>query len=306
LVSRRGFLGWSAGESLFPLREALARAPGEPSRTARGVALQRAAHQLLETPLVFEDPLALRMFGAQGVRWLGRNLDRYRTPRSRAMRAFLVMRSRFAEDELARAHARGVRQYVVLGAGLDTFAYRNPHRRLKVFEVDHPATQAWKRGRLREQAIGIPASAAYAPVDFEKQSLAAGLEAAGFRADRPAFFSWLGVTIYLSADAVARTLRTIAAAAKGSQVVFDFSPPPAVFDAGERRSHDAAAARVARSGEPWIGYYLPEALAADLRAAGYSSTQVLGASELNARYFDGRPDGFRVHGSGRMMSAQVG
>jgi methyltransferase (TIGR00027 family) len=305
LVSRRTFLGWSAGESLFPLREALALAPGEPSRTARGVALQRAAHQLLETPPVFEDPLALRMFGAQGVAWLGRNLERYRTPGSRAMRAFLVMRSRFAEDELARAYARGVRQYVVLGAGLDTFAYRNPHRRLKVFEVDHPATQAWKRGRLREQAIEVPASTVYAPVDFEKQSLAAGLKAAGFRANRPAFFSWLGVTIYLSAEAVAGTLRTIAAGAKGSQVVFDFAPPPEDFDAAERRSHDASAARVARAGEPWIGYYRPEPLAANLRAAGFSSAQVLAASDMNARYFNGRADGFRVHGSGRMMAAQV-
>src|SRR6185295_8012621 len=115
----------------LPLQNALALTPGEPSRTARGAALHRAAHQLLEVPPVFEDPLALRIFGAEGVSWLGRNLDRYRSNSSRAMRAFLVMRSRYAEDELAQAVARGVDQYVVLGAGLDTFACRNPHRALR-------------------------------------------------------------------------------------------------------------------------------------------------------------------------------
>ena len=267
--------------------------------------MQRAAHQLLETPPVFEDPLALRMFGAQGVAWLGRNLERYRSPGSRGMRAFLVMRSRFAEDELALAYRRGVRQYVVLGAGLDTFAYRNPHRGLKVFEVDHPSTQAWKRGRLREQSIDIPRTTVLAPVDFETQTLAAGLKAAGFRADRPAFFSWLGVTIYLSAEAVAGTLGFIAARPAGSQVVFDFAPPPADLDDEERRSHDASAAYVARSGEPWIGYFKPGPLAAQLRATGFSQAQVLGTPEMNARYFGRRADGFRLYGSGRMMSAQV-
>src|SRR5688572_14393982 len=178
-MDRRVFLSTSLlVPGLFFPGLSAALQPGEPSRTARGAALQRAAHQLLETPTVFEDPLALRIFGAEGVAWLGRNLDRYRTPGSRSMRAFLVMRSRFAEDELARAVERGVTQYVVLGAGLDTFAYRNPHRGLRVFEVDHPSTQVWKRDRLREQSIAIPRSATFAPVDFEKETLAYGLRAA--------------------------------------------------------------------------------------------------------------------------------
>jgi len=290
---------------LLPLRDAIALTPGEPSRTARGAALQRAAHQLLEAPQVFEDPLALRIFGAPGVRWLGENLDRYRTPGSRGMRAFLVMRSRYAEDELARAYARGVRQYVVLGAGLDTFACRNPHRRLQVFEVDHPSTQAWKREQLRAQSIDIPQSTVFAPVDFETQTLAGGLKAAGFRADRPAFFSWLGVTIYLSREAVEGTLRYIAARPAGSQVVFDFAPPLSTLGESERRSHEASAARVARAGEPWIGYFQPAALAEQMRASGFSAAQALGIGEMNARYFDGRTDGFRLYGSGRMMTAQV-
>jgi methyltransferase (TIGR00027 family) len=305
LFSRRNFLAWGAAAGLSPLRDAFALQPGEPSRTARGAALQRAAHQLLEVPRVFDDPLALRIFGAQGVAWLGRNLESYRTAGSRSMRAFLVMRSRFAEDELARAYARGVRQYVVLGAGLDTFAYRNPHRGLRVFEVDHPSTQAWKRSRLAEQSIDVPRSMRFAPVDFETQTLAGGLKAAGFRADRPAFFSWLGVTIYLSKPAVAGTLRYIASRPRGSQVVFDFSPPLSELGDAERRGHERSAANVARSGEPWIGYFSPDALAEEMRADGFSSAQALGSGEMNQRYFRGRTDGFRVHGSGRIMAAQV-
>ena len=305
MFSRRDFLGWSLAAGSLPWRNAFALQPGEPSRTARGAALQRAAHQLLETPPVFDDPLALRIFGAQGVAQLARNLDRYRTAGSRSMRAFLVMRSRYAEDELARAYAGGIRQYVVLGAGLDTFAYRNPHRGLRVFEVDHPSTQAWKRAKLKEQSIAVPRSLSFAPVDFESQTLAGGLQAAGFRADRPAFFSWLGVVVYLSKPAVNDTLRTIASGARGSQVVFDFAPPSAELGEPERRSRERAAARVAKSGEPWISYYEPKLLVDELRTGGFSLARYLGAEEMNQRYFSNRADGFRLQGSGRMMAAQV-
>jgi methyltransferase (TIGR00027 family) len=305
MISRRRFLEGSALlSSLFLSGPGKALEAGQPSRTARSTALQRAAHQLLETPHVFEDPVALRIFGAQGVAWLGRNLDYYRTASSRAMRAFLVMRSRYAEDQLALAVSRGVMQYVVLGAGLDTFAYRNPHRRLRVFEVDHPSTQAWKRSRLQEQAIDIPRSLTFAPVDFETQTLADGLKAARFRADRPAFFSWLGVTIYLSKEAVAGTLATIAGV-KGSQVVFDFAPPSDTISPQERVSREKSAASVAKAGEPWINFYHPGALAEELRASGYSAARALGSEEMNERYFRFRSDGFRLYGSGQMMTAQV-
>src|SRR6185369_5860728 len=146
MISRRRFIGAAASLGAFalaPRSEALEE--GQPSRTAQSTALQRAVHQLLEVPRIFEDPVALRIFGARGVARLAQALERYRTDSSRAMRAFLVLRSRFAEDGLADAIRRGTRQYVVLGAGLDTFAYRNPHRGLRVFEVDHPTTQRWKR-----------------------------------------------------------------------------------------------------------------------------------------------------------------
>ncbi len=308
MFGRRRFLGWSIAAGLAGIsgaRPAFALEPGQPSRTARGTALQRAAHQLLEVPRVFDDPLALRIFGAGGVRWLGQNLDRYRTAGSRGMRAFLVMRSRYAEDQLANAVARGVNQYVVLGAGLDTFAYRNPHRGLRVFEVDHPSTQAWKRSLLQAQSIEAPRSLTFAPVDFETQTLAGGLKTAGFRADRPAFFSWLGVVIYLSKPAVAETLRTIAAGARGSQVVFDFAPPSSMIGEQERASRARAEASVARAGEPWINYYEPAPFVDALHAAGFRSAYAVGAAEMNARYFGDRSDRFRLYGSGRMMAAQV-
>jgi methyltransferase (TIGR00027 family) len=304
---RRRFLralALGAGCAAWPGSGALALEAGQPSRTARAAAMQRAAHQLLESPRVFEDPLALRILGAEGVRWLGHNLDSYRGAHSRAMRAFLVTRSRYAEDQLAQAYARGVRQYVVLGAGLDSFAYRNPHRDLNVFEVDHPATQGWKRARLSEQSIEIPATTIYAAVDFETQTLAAGL-AAAFRADQPAFFSWLGVTIYLTREAVAGTLAYIAERPEGSQVVFDFAPPPESLNDAERHSHERAAAGVARAGEPWIGYFEPAQLSEELRGRGYSSAPVLAAEDLNPLYFKDRQDGFRLYGSGRIMSALV-
>src|SRR6185295_17030072 len=128
------------------------------------------------------------------------------------------------------------------GAGLDTFAYRNPHPNLRVFEVDHPSTQGWKRSRLAEQSIEAPRSLTFAPVDFETQTLADGLKAAGFRADRPAFSSWLGVVIYLSKPAVAGTLAYSAARPAGSQVVFVFAPPSGAVSEAERASRERSAA----------------------------------------------------------------
>ena len=307
MISRRRFIGSAAslGALAFaPRSEALEE--GQPSRTAQSTALQRAVHQLLELPRVFEDPVALRIFGARGVARLAQALERYRTDSSRAMRAFLVLRSRFAEDGLADAVRRGTRQYVVLGAGLDTFAYRNPHRGLRVFEVDHPTTQRWKRARLAEQAIEMPRSLTFTPVDFEKQSLGEGLRRARFDLRAPAFVSWLGVAVYLTRPAVMETLGFVAkSCARGSEIVFDFAPPPESLETLERRAHEAAAARVASIGEPWISYFDPDELAAQMRSMGYSQTRVLAAAEANELYFKGRADGFRVRGSGRLMAARV-
>jgi len=291
---------WAAvpGEARAALRE--------PSQTALGAAMQRAAHQLLERPLVFEDPLALPILGLERVRWLAANLDRQRHPWAASLRAALVVRSRVAEDALADAVARGTRQAVILGAGLDTLAYRNPHAGLRVFEVDHPATQSWKRERLSAQGIAVPRSLAFVPVDFETQTLATRLAAAGLRTDAPAFFSWLGVTMYLSQEAIAQTLRYAGGCcAPGSTIVFDYLPPAASLPAAARRARDMLAARVAASGEPWISEFEPAELEALLRAQGLRKVRDLDAEALQARYFAARHDGFSLSGSSRLMIASV-
>ena len=179
------------------------------SRTALSVALRRAAHQIHDSPVVFNDPLAVGILGATYAEELRRTPLRPDKPFSIALRAFLVARSRYAEDNLKRAVDSGVYQYVLLGAGLDTFAYRNPYSQLRVFEVDHPATQQWKRELLQRNNIAIPDSITYTPVDFERQSLSAQLSDAGFNCQAPAFFAWLGVVPYLTLEAFRATINFI-------------------------------------------------------------------------------------------------
>ncbi len=193
------------------------------------VARQRAAHQILDNPKIFEDPLALRIIGAEAESTLRFSLAQFQKPAERDIRAFMVVRSRYAEDELARSIQRGVRQYVILGAGLDTFAYRNsfPESLLRVFEVDHPATQAWKRRRLEEAAIPIPASVTFVSVDFERQMTIDALRQSGFNSDELTFISWLGVPQHLSREAFISVLTSIVSSMRaGSEVVFDVSFPP--------------------------------------------------------------------------------
>jgi len=266
----------------------------------------RAAHQLLDIPQVFADPLALAILGADGQEQLRAHLPAHRDPASQSIRATLAARSRFAEDQWKQAAARGVRQYVILGAGLDTFAYRSEATPgVRVFEVDHPATQAWKRKRLADAGIGEPAFLAYVPTDFESTHLQLALAAGGFRAGEPAFFSWLGVAVYLETEAVWRTLRFIAACAKGSAVVFDYVVDPALLPAPERAGVQAVAARVAQHGEPWKTYFSPTELEQGLREAGFSEVRTLDGAQINPLLFAGRTDGLRMGRSSRIVHALV-
>jgi methyltransferase (TIGR00027 family) len=276
-----------------------------PSLTAWRVALSRAAHQILDRPPVLDDPVALAIVGERGVARIRALALRYQLPPSRYLRAFLAARSRVAEEALADSVRRGLRQYVVLGAGLDTFAYRNPYpaAELRVFEVDHPATQAWKRRRLAAASLAPPESLTFVPADFESQSLPAQLESAGFHAGEPAFFSWLGVTMYLTRAAVLGTLGYIAALPQRSGVVFDYAVPPATLNPMRRVLVRAVMSRVAAAGEPWKSFFDPRELAAELRALGFRQLEDLGPDELNARFFRERADGLRVGGLGRLMSA---
>jgi len=254
-----------------------------PSRTARAAALHRAAHQVLERGGIFTDPLALRILGEDAgtvVRWAEEHSSR------RSMRIFIAARTRFAEDALAVAVERGASQLVVLGAGLDTYAYRGPLReRLRIFEVDHPATQAWKRERLREAHIPLPASQSFAPIDFEQQTLAEGLTAANFDLTRQTFFTWLGCVPYLTEETVWSTLQFIANLPKGAHVVFDYGDPPASLSREARASHDHRAARVAALGEAWLNYFEADKLRAKLLDFGFREIEDLGPPQIASRYF---------------------
>jgi methyltransferase (TIGR00027 family) len=270
----------------------------QPSRTAQRVATRRAAHQLFDEPKVFDDPLAIAIAGR----------DAAGESASSALRAFIAVRSRYAEDQLARAVLqRGVRQYVVLGAGLDTFAYRNPLRSsgLHVFEVDHPATQAWKRARLSEANIPIPAEMTFAAVDFETQSLDARLREAGFLRTASAFFSWLGVTPYLSRPAFDATIQFIAGMPAGSGLVFDFAMERSLLSPLQQHALDVLAERVARAGEPFQLFFDPAMLQSDLAQLGFGSIEDLDGAQINARYFAGRSDGLAVANGGHLLSCQV-
>jgi methyltransferase (TIGR00027 family) len=277
------------------------------SATAQRVAMQRAAHQLLDDPKVFDDPMALRIIGKESASVLQADPQQFdNRPLSPYLRAFVAARSRWAEDELALGLRRGVRQYVILGAGLDTFAYRNPHPKgvLHVFEVDHPMTQAWKRTRLNEAGIALPEDLTFAPVDFETQTLEEGLRAAGHDPGRSTFFSCLGVTEYLTAEAVTATLRFIASAPVGSAVTFDYMLSPSLLTPAQRFRFDAIAQRVALAGEPWQTFFDPGLLTGDLRAMGFACVDDNGPEQINTRYFKNRKDRLRVGSLSHVMIAQ--
>jgi methyltransferase (TIGR00027 family) len=274
-----------------------------PSKTALRVALRRAAHQLYDAkPLVLNDPIAVPMLGSSYDEELRRTPTRPDRPFSVALRAFLVARSRYAEDQLTRAIAHGVTQYVLLGAGLDTFAHRNPFPQLRVFEVDHPATQQWKRELLESGSLPAPANLSYVPVDFERQSMPEQLDAAGFDSQVPAFFAWLGVVQYLTLEAFRSTVRFIAGQPPGSGVVLDYSQPRSALRFVEQLAHDSLAARVQLAGEPFQLFFTPLEIAAELTS--FRQIKDLGSSEINTRYFANRTDNLKVLGSaGRILSA---
>jgi methyltransferase (TIGR00027 family) len=268
-----------------------------PSVTAERVAMRRAAHQVLDVPPVFLDPLALAI---AGVAQTGVPPEEGETARvNRYRRAFIAVRSRYLEDQLALAVDRGIDQYVVLGAGLDTFAYRNPYPQLRVFEIDHPATQAWKRERLASGGIPVPASLAFAPIDFERERLADARARVGFDHARPAFFGWLGVVAYLNLDAIFDTLRFVASCGPGTTIVFDYSIPPDRLPPRQRERFDAIAARAASVGEPWVTFFEPIDLDARLRDAGFAEIEHVDADVLNSRYFSSRTDGLSLQGVAR-------
>lgn len=261
--------------------------------------MRRAAHQLYDQrPLVFEDPLAVRILPREARAELERTPAAARKPFSAALRAFMVSRARFAEDVLAEGVCeRGVGQALVLGAGLDTFAYRNPYPELRVFEIDHPATQAWKRQLLREAKIEVPDSTRFVPVDFERQSLRQELLRAGVDFAAPAGIAWLGVVPYLTTEAFAATARVLARFAPGSTAVFDYSLPREALPPVEQMMLDSLSARVAQAGEPFQLFFTPQTLAEDLVRHGLTVMEDLEPAAIKTRYLSGRTDGLTLYGS---------
>jgi methyltransferase (TIGR00027 family) len=273
-----------------------------PSRTALRVALRRAAHQLYDSPVVFHDPVAVPILGTTYAEELQRTRFHLNKPFSVGLRAFLVARSLYAEANLAQAVAAGVTQYVLLGAGLDTFAYRNPYPQIRVFEVDHPATQAWKRELLQQNRIAIPGGLDHVPVDFERQSLANELERAGFNAEAPAFFAWLGVVPYLTLEAFRATVKFLSTSPAGSGVVMDYGQPREVLPPLEQQGRDSLASRVELAGEPFQLFFTPAQIADELCA--FRSIRDIGADEINTLYYAGRTDQLAARGkSGRILCA---
>jgi len=274
-----------------------------PSRTALRVALRRAAHQLYDAkPLVFDDPVAVSILGERYAEELRRTPVRPDRPFSVALRAFIVARSRYAEDMLKDAVAQGVTQYVLLGAGLDTFAHRNPYARLRVFEVDHPATQNWKQELLAEGKLPSPKNHVYTPVDFETQDLQTQLRVSGFDFGAPTFFAWLGVTPYLTHETFRATIDFIASQPRGSGVVLDYAQPRSALPFREQLAFDSLASRVQLVGEPFQLFFTPSKIATELDA--FYNLEDMGSDEINSRYFAGRADKLQALGSaGRLLNA---
>ncbi|WHO75227.1 SAM-dependent methyltransferase [Rhizobium sp. BT03] len=252
----------------------------EPSRTAMGAAAYRAAHQNVDGGTIFCDPYARRILGEEASAEADLKAE---VPSTRSFRLFMAARSRYAEDCLALSVAKGVRQAVILGAGLDTFALRNPHAGLKVFEVDHPATQSWKQRRLSE--IGVTQNLpTFVPVDFEQEDLGTRLVDCGLELETPSFFIWLGVVPYLTEPSVFALLRFVAGL-PSSSIVFDYSEPLENYPPERRARAAEMGSRTAAAGEPWLTHFDPKQLADRLLSLGFRSLQDIGPTEMAKRFF---------------------
>ena len=263
-------------------------------RTALAAAALRAAHTLAGAePKIFRDDLALPLTGmsAEDVLALAA-----RTPAASA--ATCILRSRFTEDRLAAARAR-LDQYVLLGAGLDSYALRAGEALggLTVFEVDDPPFQTWKRQRIAQLGLIPPADLRFVPCDFERTPIAAALAGHGFASGRPCFVSWLGVTQYLTLAAVRETLGWAGAQAPGSEIVLTF------LESGAQA--ESLRAAMAQTGVAVVSHFTPEAMSGLLRGAGFTHVEHLTPTQAEARYFQGRADGLRAPQIQRLVAARV-
>lgn len=269
--------------------------------SCHAVAVWRAVHQLLEQLPVFHDPIALKILGAtQTV--VREKIHIHKNPLSTAMRIAIAIRSRFAEDE--RAHS-AANQYVILGAGLDTYAYRTNNLHETVFEVDLPEQQAIKMARLKAVDIQPSAKVIYVPCDFEAGALETCLQSAGFDLEKKTFFSWLGVVPYLELAAIEQTLEFVARCKPGSSLVFDYIVDSDNLNDIEKMTLQILSAQLAAGGEPLKTFFNPQQLAQKLSLSGFEQVIDVDAACLNDRYLANRDDGLRIGNVTRLFKVIV-
>lgn len=280
--------------------------PAKASATATGVAVARSAHRSCDQPpWVLDDPFALQLAGPRWAEIQSASEAAFPETALRQSRASVVARSRYAEDRLVSG---GYRQYVILGAGLDSFAW---HRAdligwLRLFEVDHPASQAWKLGRIAELDLPVRDGHVFAPVDFETTPLWEGLPRAGLDWSQPAFFSWLGVIIYLAPEAITATLNTVSGCGTGSEIVLSYDAPDAFLDDTAREMVQIEARQVAATGEPYTTRMSPAQAETLIESAGLEVVEHLAPQALYDRYFAQRSDGLRPSTAERLIAARTG
>lgn len=272
--------------------------------SCQAVAVWRAAHQVLERPIIFDDPLALKILGDAKAEVINK-LEIHKNPLSTAMRVAIAVRSRLAEDECEHALKHGVNQYVILGAGLDTYAYRSCNKNETVFEVDLPCTQTMKIARVQQLAVHLACIINYVGCDFEENALEEGLIAAGFDKNQKTFFSWLGVVPYLDFAAIEKTLKFITTCAAGSVLVFDYIVDVNNLTEIEKMAINILSAQLASGGEPLKSFFDPNILAKKLADSGFTEIENIGPEYLNDRYLSCRSDGLRVGNVTRMFKVIV-
>lgn len=281
--------------------------PGKPSRTAIATAAARAAHlHVYEGTPIHADDFALRLIPVSEPAQLREALQAWGTPSPARVCAYFALRQRYSEDRLQQAVHRGVRQVVLLGAGLDSLALRRPAlaREITFAEVDHPESQRWKLARLDELGLTTP-GVIYVPVDFEREQLEKRLMESGIKLDQPTFFSWLGVTQYIDRTANDATLGFIAAQPLGSEVVFTFIVKNELLEPRERAFSDAAANQSSARGEPWITYFDPGELEKHLADLGFSAIERLTPQLAASRYYAGQPADVIPLQAWQVVSARV-
>ena len=263
-----------------------------PSQTALTAAAARAGHLIVDQPPhIFTDDLAAALLGQQADEFISYHRAHGGHPVLSAARAQATCRSRYTEDRQAAAATRGITQYVILGAGLDSFAYRaRQTTTVQVFEVDHPATQEWKREQLARAGIPVPDGTTFVPTDFERGELAAQLYGNGFDPARPALVSWLGVTMYLTQRAISQTLAELGTLAPGTELVTDYMLPAGLRDQDGQSYADQVAPIAAQHGEPWLTCLTPDEMSAQLTAHGFGQVRHISQRDSISPQLWARPD----------------